>query len=64
MEEWDLIDIKIINHLIDSTPKRFQLVLDNQGESINHLIHHTRKSRAEKLEEIIRETENNDENIE
>jgi hypothetical protein len=45
VEEWQELDQKIIDDLIDSNLKRFQLIVEEGGGSINHLIHQTSKNR-------------------
>jgi hypothetical protein len=35
-EEWDKLDIEVINHLIDSMPRRLQVVIDAKGGSTKY----------------------------
>jgi hypothetical protein len=37
-QEWDNLDQRIIDHLIESMPRRFQMCLDEKGKSIGHLV--------------------------
>ena len=61
-EEWNSIDQKVIDFLIQSTSHRFQMVQNEGGKSIGHLLHRIRKGSKNCVDsEKISETRNEDE---
>jgi transposase len=45
IDEWNKIDMAVINSLIESMPKRMELCLENEGKQIGHLLHKLKQQR-------------------